>query len=57
MKVGDKVSNPDFPGHVGHIDRIVYVSGNSYYSVIWPWRASPGPNIMYAVANNPLKKV
>lgn len=57
MNVGDRVSHPDFPGYEGLIDKMVYISRNTYYSVVWPWRASPGPNILYAVSSNPLKKV
>ena len=56
MKVGDQVKHPDYPDAEGHIDRMVYIGRNAYYSVVWPWRASPGPNILYAVSATILKK-
>ncbi len=57
MLTGDKVTHPDYPGYQGVIDRIVFVRSREYYRVVWPWRASPGPIIMYPVKNTLLKKV
>lgn len=55
MEPGTTVKHPDYPGKVGHLDRIVFFRGKSYYRVTWPWRSSPGPVIIYAV-DGPLEK-
>ena len=56
MNVGDAVTHPDYPSFTGVIDRLVYVGKTQYYKVTWPWRASPGPEILYSVSAHLLKK-
>ena len=57
MKPGDIVTHPDFPNDRGILDGVAVINRVAYYRVIWPWPASPGPVIFYAVSTSILKKI